>query len=234
VQTSSSTPPSPHPHPPPGGCGIMESEECPPKSHPSPTSGVEGSPRFSRLTTPSCPPASPSWGAGQLSWQAGTQQLFSPRHPSPSRTAPTWAHVARGGIAASFQPVPSTAQQLISPRHPFPSHTAPTWASVARGGAVARIQPASSTTPPSTFTPDDVIAFYRQCVATGLLARLTVRNCAGYEEVNLCCHFPLSPNWNATAPPPRCCRHQWNRHTVAKAATVCTQTQPQEQPEEDD
>jgi hypothetical protein len=133
----------------------MESEECPPRSHPSPTSGVEGSPRVSRLTTPTCPPASPSRGAGRLSLQAGTQQLFSPRHPSPSCTAPTWTHVARGGVAASFQPVPSTAQQLISPRHPSPSCTAPTWASVARGGTAARIQPASSTTPPSTFTLED-------------------------------------------------------------------------------
>jgi hypothetical protein len=169
-----------------------------------------------------------------LSYQAGTQQLFSPRHPSPSHTGPTWAHVARGGVLARFQPVPSTAQQLISPRHPSPSRTAPTWASVARGDTAARIQPAPSTTPPSTFTPDDVIAFYRQCVATGLFACLTVRNCASYKEVNLCCRFPLSPNWNATAPPPRRRRRRRNRRTVAKAATVSTQTQPQEQPEDDD
>ncbi len=111
--------PHPTPTPPPGGCGNMESEERPPRSHPSPTSGVEGSPRVSRLTTPTCPTTSPSRGAGRLSLQAETQQLFSPRQPSPSCTAPTWAHVARGGVAASFQPVHSTAADLTSPPLPL-------------------------------------------------------------------------------------------------------------------
>ncbi len=93
--------------PPPGGQESMESEELSLRPH-SRARGVEGSPCLSQMTTPPCPPVSPSRVIGRSSWQAGTQQLISPRHPSPSHTAPTWASVTRGGITARTRQAPSS------------------------------------------------------------------------------------------------------------------------------
>jgi hypothetical protein len=81
----------------------MESEERPSRPHPSPTRRVEGSVRVCQMTTPPCCPASPS-----PSWQAETQQLISPRHPFPLRTAPTWVSVASEGNTARTQAAPSS------------------------------------------------------------------------------------------------------------------------------
>jgi hypothetical protein len=82
------------PPPPPGGQGSMEREERPTQHHPSPHRGVEGL-RHTSSDQP-CPPASPSGVAGWSSQRAGLQQVHSPLHCSPSRTAPTWADIVRG------------------------------------------------------------------------------------------------------------------------------------------
>jgi hypothetical protein len=78
----------------------MERKVRPAKHHPFPHRGVERSRRNStdQVNPPQpCPPASPSGVVGRPTQQAGPQQLHTPPHWTPLRTAPTWADIARGG-----------------------------------------------------------------------------------------------------------------------------------------
>jgi hypothetical protein len=148
----------------------MDSEERLAQHHPSPHCGVEGSWRacLDQVTSPQpSPPASPSGVAGWSRRLAGPQQHSDLPHPStPSRTAPTWDDIARGGT-------PNTTHQEA---------------------------PAAS--------PADTIALYKRYTSMGLRARFSIRNTAGYEEINLTCRFPELPA--ARSHPPR--RHHRKRN----------------------
>jgi hypothetical protein len=132
----------------------MDRKVCPAQHHPSPHRGVEGSRRDSTdQVTPThpCPPASLPGVVGRSSRRAGPQQLHSAPHCSPSRTAPTWADIARwGNLSSTHQEAPATPTA-------------------------------------------DAIALYKRFVSMGLQAIFSIRGSAGYEEVNLFCHF-LEPS----------------------------------------
>jgi hypothetical protein len=92
----------------------MVHEGQPAQHRPSPHRGVEGSRRASsdqvKLPQP-CAPASPHGVAGGSSRLSDTLSN-SPHHLTPSRTAPTWARVARGDDRTQREAPPP---QLASP-----------------------------------------------------------------------------------------------------------------------
>jgi hypothetical protein len=93
----------------------MERKVRPVQDHPSPHHGVEGSwgDSTEQVTPPQpCPPASSSGIVGRSIRQAGPQQLHMPPHSTPSRTVPTWADIARGGISTHQATATSPADAI--------------------------------------------------------------------------------------------------------------------------
>jgi hypothetical protein len=94
----------------------MDHKVRPAQDHPSPSRGVEGSRRVctEQESYPQpCPPASPSGVEGKSRRPAGSQQIHPPpRCSPPSRTAPTWAEVARG-VDFTHQEAPAASSANV-------------------------------------------------------------------------------------------------------------------------
>ncbi len=77
-------------------------------------------------------------------------------------------------------------QQFFSlPANPTLSTAAPLWASVARDGTCSGSLPA--------LQREEFFRLYERCVASGLRARVEIRNCAGFQELTLSCRLQASP-----------------------------------------
>ncbi len=138
--------------------------------------------------------ASPSLGVDGMPRQAGNTLV----HPSPLLLASPFTGVdgrlcREGGIQQQSFPLPA---------NPTLSTAAPSWASVVRDGTSSGSLPA--------LQREEFFRLYERCVASGLRARVEIRNGSGFQEVTLSCCLQTSSNANV-APRARRRRHRQRR-----------------------
>jgi hypothetical protein len=121
---------------------------------------------------------------------AGVSKVTPPGHALPP--PPLGSQACRVGMLGRN----SWTRPLLAPT---PPRTVPTWASVARGGNLTQQDFTQQEAPAVAATPSDAIALYKRYVVMGYQARFSIKNNAGYEEINLFCRFP---NPSATSAPP--------------------------------
>jgi hypothetical protein len=131
-------------------------------------------------------------GARLLLRQYNSWASLPPRGPVcplVGQCAPSWASVAPSwaSVAPSWASVPPRGPvcPLVGQSAPSWASVAPSWASVVRDGTCSGNPPAQR---------DDFFRLYERCVASGLRARVEIRNCSGFQEITLSCRLQATPH----------------------------------------
>jgi hypothetical protein len=125
---------------------------------------------------------------------AAGRSTDSARHPTPRLSASP----SLGVDGSPWLLREGGSQSIPLPADPMLSTVAPSWASAVRDGTC-------SGNPPAASQKDDFFRLYERCVASGLRARVEIRNCSGFQEMTLSCRLQATPH-AIGAPRARHCR----------------------------
>jgi hypothetical protein len=114
---------------------------------------------------------------------AAGRSTDSARHPTPRLSASP----SLGVDGSPWLLREGGSQSIPLPANPMLSTVAPSWASAVRDGTC-------SGNPPAASQKDDFFCLYKRCVASGLRARVEIRNCSGFQEITLSCRLQATPH----------------------------------------